>query len=373
MSAFSQMGRAPVRRPGPRIPAPARPLPRGTVLVAVGAFLVTVALLLPLYVHDRVALMPGEVTHHLRMNAPGAAYLDAATWTRREGVELTRTTRVEGTSHGAEWSAWEMTVDTTDADRVIDHWSRRVIVDRATGRAVNCCGEHVDGDRAVRQAGLVLQWPAGAPEGDHSFYDAEVRAAPAVTFDEDDEIGGLAVRRYVQELPATQVPESSRDVPADLFGDEGGTVPATLWLAYERTFWVEPVTGRVVHMTEDRTETLRPQDGSEEVALLEAEFALAEGQVSALAEQARVRALVLRGLDAWVPWTLGPLGVVAILAGLFQARRARSEEPPGAGATDASDAPATAGARRPVPTDEHGGDGAVVNRAENGAGGDSEA
>ncbi|HJE60281.1 MAG TPA: DUF3068 domain-containing protein [Nocardiopsis listeri] len=328
MSVFSQVGRVPEARPTPLLPEPARRLPTGTLLVAVGAFLVTMALLLPFYVQDRVALMPGDVSHQLRMNAPGATYLDTATWTRREGADLDRTTRIEGTAHGSDWSAWEMTVDTTDSDRVIDHWSRRVIVDRETGRAVNCCGEHVNGDRAVRQAGLVLDWPAGVPEGDHSFYDAEVRAAPAVVFEENDEVAGLAVRRYVQELSETQMPESARDVPAALFGDSRGTVTATRWLEFERTFWVEPITGRVVHMTEERTETLRPQNGSGEVSLLEAEFVLAEGQVSSLAEQARVRSLILRGLDVWVPWTLGPLGVVAILAGLVQALRSRPEDDP---------------------------------------------
>lgn len=327
MSVFTQVGRVPERLPRPLPPRRGTAVPKGTLLVALGAFLLTSALLLPLYVHDRVALMPGEVSHHLRMDAPGASYLDTATWTYQNNVALERTTRIEGSSHGADWSAWEMTVDTAVSDHVIDHWSRRVIVDRESGRAVNCCGEHVNGDRAVRQAGLVLQWPAGVPEGDHSFYDAEVRAAPAVLFEDDDEIGGLAVRRYVQEVTSAQVPESSRDVPAALF-DPGaeGTISVNRWLTLERTFWVEPITGRLVHMTEDRSETLRPQNESGEVALLEAEFALAESQVSSLAEQARVQALLLRGLDLWAPWTLGPLGVVAILAGLFQAWRSRDED-----------------------------------------------
>ncbi|WP_017604670.1 DUF3068 domain-containing protein [Nocardiopsis alkaliphila] len=327
MSVFTQVGRVPERLPSPSPPRQGSALPKGTLLVALGAFLLTSALLLPLYVHDRVALMPGEVSHHLRMEAPGAGFLDTATWTYQENVELERTTRIRGSSHGADWSAWEMTVDTSVFDHVIDHWSRRVIVDRETGRAVNCCGEHVNGDRAVRQAGLVLQWPAGAPEADHSFYDAEVRAAPAVVFEEDDQIGGLSVRRYTQEVVSTQVPESSRDVPSALFtsGAEG-TVSANRWLTFERTFWVEPITGRLVHMTEDRSETLRPQNGSGEVTLLEGEFALAENQTSSLAEQARVQALLLRGLDVWAPWTLGPLGVVAILAGLSQAWRSRDED-----------------------------------------------
>lgn len=330
MSTFPQVGAASepgLRAPGP---APGRGLPKGTFPVAAGAFLLTLALLLPLYVHDRVALLPADASFTLSLGDDQASYLDTATWTRVESTELEQLTRVEAAAHGGDWSAWEMTVNTSAADRVIDHWSRRVIVNRETGRAVNCCGEHVNGDHAVRQAGLVLYWPPGVSEGGHSFYDAEVRSAPSVEFDDDDEVAGVPVRRYSQSVDATQMPESARDVPAALF-DPGaeGTVSATRWLTAERTFWVEPVTGMVVNMEESRSETLRPQNGSGEVALLDAELALEDGQVSGYAEQARVRSLLLQGLDLWAPWTLGPVGVLAILVGLttaWRARPSRSEE-----------------------------------------------
>lgn len=80
MSVFTKVGRAPERLPRPFPPRQGTTLPKGTLLVALGAFLLTSALLLPLYVHDRVALMPGEVSHHLRMDAPVRA-----TWTPPPG------------------------------------------------------------------------------------------------------------------------------------------------------------------------------------------------------------------------------------------------------------------------------------------------
>ncbi len=352
MSEFSQVGAAPEARIEPYGPERGRGLPAGTLPVAVGAFLLTLALLLPLYVHERVALLPADTSFTLSMVDPEADYLDTATWTRVENTELEQLTRVEATAHGGDWSAWEMTVETSASDRVIGHWSRRVIVDRETGRAVNCCGEHVNGDRAVRQAGLVLHWPPGLSEDGHSFYDAEVRSAPAVEFQEDDEVAGVPVRRYTQTVDATQVPDSARDVPADLFAPgEQGTVGATRWLAVERTFWVEPVTGMVVNMREVRSESLRPRDGSGEAALLDAELVLAEGQVSGYAEQARVRSLLLRVLDPWAPRVLGPVGVFAILAGLLTAWRAHPPRPEAADTpnADPTDGP-TGGAPEPAKT-----------------------
>ena len=199
----------------------------------------------------------------------------------------------------------------------------------------------------------MLYWPPGVSEGGHSFYDAEVRSAPSVEFDEDDEVAGVPVRRYTQPLERTQVPDSARDVPAALFGpDAEGTVRATRWLTAERTFWVEPVTGMVVNMAENRSETLRPQNGSGEVDLLDAELTLDDGQVSGYAEQARVRSLLLRGLDQWAPWSLGPVGVLAILAGLVTAWRARPPREEGLPA-EAEPRPETSGeAAQEVPVPE---------------------
>ncbi|RKS05307.1 DUF3068 family protein [Nocardiopsis sp. Huas11] len=308
---------------GPLVQA-RRPLPKGTVAVAAGAFLLTLAALLPLYVHDRVALIPASAEFSVAMVDGEAGYLDTSRWAWVDAVELRRVTRVEATAHGNDWSAWEMVVDTSLPDRMIDHAARRVIVDRETGRAVNCCGEHVNGDRAVRQAGLVHHWPAGASEDDYPYYDAEVRSAPVLEFDDWDEVAGLRTGRYTQSVNATQVPDSARPVPASLFtaGAEG-TVAATRWLEVTRTFWVEPITGIVVHATEQREETLRPRDGHGEVPLLSAELALEEPQVAANAEQARVRSVLLRALDSWAPGALGPLGALAVLVGLVRAWRAR--------------------------------------------------
>ncbi|WP_304451646.1 DUF3068 domain-containing protein [Nocardiopsis sp. YSL2] len=326
---------------GPLTPA-RRPLPRGTLVVAAGAFLLTLAALLPLYVYDRVAPIPASAEFTVAMTDEKAGYLDTSRWAWVEGVEMRRVTRVDATAHGRDWSAWEMVVDTSLPDRMIDHSSRRVIVDRETGRAVNCCGEHVNGDRAVRQAGLVYFWPAGAPAGDYPYYDAEVRSAPPLEFDDWDEVAGLRVGRYTQSVDATQVPDSARPVPAALFaaGAEG-TVTATRWLEVTRTFWVEPVTGIVVHAAEQREESLRPRDGRGEVPLLRAELVLEEPQVAANAEQARVRSVLLRALDSWAPAVLGPLGAAAVLVGLVRAWRARdtgspsgadTPEPTGSGA-----------------------------------------
>ncbi|GHD18164.1 hypothetical protein GCM10007147_07840 [Nocardiopsis kunsanensis] len=332
MSTVSQFGAAPRDRGpvdsqvGPER-RPRRSVPAGTLLIAAGTFLLTLAAMLPLYVHDRVALLPAVAEHEMRLVDGDAAYLNAANWSWVDNTGIERNISVDATANGDEWSAWQMTVDTSASDRIIDHWSRRVIVDRSTARAVNCCGEHVDGDRAVRQAGLVHHFPAGTDADSYPFYDAEVRSAPSMEFQGENDIAGVTARRYSQAIEATQVPGSARDVPADLFTPEArGTVTATRWLELTRTLWVEPVSGTVVNMQETRRETLRTRDSDGAVPLLEADLTMADTQVDGYAEQARVRSVLLRSLDVWAPWTLAPLGVLALAGGLLRARNHRVRE-----------------------------------------------
>ncbi|MDA2806676.1 DUF3068 domain-containing protein [Nocardiopsis suaedae] len=303
------------------------------IAVALGVFLLTSALMLRFYVYDQLAVIGPRTDLTLRMTDPEADYLDTSTWSTREGREVVRTTEISGGAAAGNdgWATWEVSVDTASGSAMIGHMDRRVVVDRATGRAVNCCGEHVDGDRAVRQAGLVLYWPAGADTGDRPLYDADVRSAPAMRYQGDDEVAGVPVRRYTQTIPPTQVPGSARPVPARALGlDRSGTVEASRWLELERTYWVEPVSGRVVSAEESRRETLRTEDGRGERLFLDVDLETDPGLVAAFAEEADGLRFTLRAVRTWAPIGLGALGGLVLasapLLALRAARKADEEE-----------------------------------------------
>ncbi|WP_017593487.1 DUF3068 domain-containing protein [Nocardiopsis potens] len=298
------------------------------IAAALGAFLLTSALMLRFYVHERLAVVPSSTDLRLRMVDEDASYLDTSTWRTVEGAEVVRQTEITGgvSAGNADWATWEMSTDTTSGSSMIGHMDRRVIVDRTTGRAVNCCGEHVGGDRAVRQAGLVLYWPAGAEPGDRPFYDADVRSAPPMRYTGAGSAAGVPVHEYVQEVEATQVPDSARKVPASALGlERRGTVTATVWLEVERTYRIEPVSGRLVDAEERRGGGLRGEQGGERT-LLDADLSLDSGQVSGYADAAGDARLLLRAVHVWAPIALGSLGALALAAAPILRFRARDEE-----------------------------------------------
>nr|WP_246421887.1 DUF3068 domain-containing protein [Nocardiopsis mwathae] len=296
-------------------------------MAAFGAFCVTFALLLRFFIYGQLAVIPADLQLELRLADESAAYLDTSTWKTVKGAEVVRSIGVDGrvSPGNAEWSTWDMSVDTGTSTHVIEHMDRRVIVDRASGTAVNCCGEHVDGDRAVRQAGLALSWPADALDDEYAFYDADIRAAPRMVFDGEENIAGTATRRFVQRIEPTQVPQSAREVPASALGlDRRGTVTATRWVEVERTYWVEPVSGKVVNAEEKRRETLSAESGRGERVLLDADLELQDAQVAAYAEDARSTRLLLTAVRTDLPIALGAVGTVLLLLSLLLTARTRS-------------------------------------------------
>ncbi|MDA8371282.1 MAG: DUF3068 domain-containing protein [Nocardiopsaceae bacterium] len=342
MSAFAERvlakdGEAVGDDPVPRRGASLLRRNSGPLALGLGAFLITFALLLRFYAADQFAVLPANMSMQVRLVDETASHLDTSTWKTVEDSEVTQSTQVHGSPSpgNPDWVTWEVSVDTASGTSMIGHMDRRVVVHRSTKMAVNCCGEHVDGDRAVRQAGLVLWWPAGAYGEEYPFYDADIRAAPSMVFDGHDEIAGVEVRRYVQTIDATQIPGSKRPVPAGVLGlDRSGTVTATRWLELRRTYWIEPVSGRLVNAAEERRETLKADTGTGDRVLLDADFTMPDTLVAAYAEDARAARLLIAAVRTWLPAGLGVLGVLLVPVSALTWPRGREGRP---GAEEAQD------------------------------------
>ncbi|MBN3585164.1 DUF3068 domain-containing protein, partial [Algoriphagus aestuarii] len=82
-----------------RQPTVRRRPPRGAGLLTtmLGAFCLTAALLLPLVVAPRLALLPAEFHYTWTLLDPHATYLDTAHWQTRENVEVKQTVSTRGT------------------------------------------------------------------------------------------------------------------------------------------------------------------------------------------------------------------------------------------------------------------------------------
>src|SRR5580700_2964380 len=105
----------------------------GLILVVLGIVLVAAAILLPTYVSGQIVKFPLDESTTATLAGTGVSYFSQTKLTEKTGVSVRDVTN-------------NLPVSTQ---------TRRFAFDRHTAVLVNCCGSNVNGNRAVRQTGIV--------------------------------------------------------------------------------------------------------------------------------------------------------------------------------------------------------------------------
>nr|WP_257906953.1 DUF3068 domain-containing protein [Janibacter limosus] len=139
-----------------------------TIIMCVGAFILTMGLLFKFYAYPRLAVVPTDQNTTQIVQDPDAKFFDADNVKPGNG-ELTTTARIIGDPEASEQASEETGEDVAiwNSGRVSDNngdnipmdGSTEVLVfDRHTGEAINCCGESKNGE-AVKRSGLLVKFP----------------------------------------------------------------------------------------------------------------------------------------------------------------------------------------------------------------------
>jgi hypothetical protein len=130
--------------------------------------------------------------------------------------------------------------------------AERVALDRRTAVAVACCGER------PRHTGLTYAFPPGTDRSARELFDPATGVAAPVRYAGEEQVAGVTAYRMEQVAG-----------PVDRPGRPPGAGPAgrpptesTVTVSARRTFWVEPVSGVVLRVTERRTERSAPAGGA---------------------------------------------------------------------------------------------------------------
>lgn len=299
------------------------------LLAGVGAFLLTLIPLTRLYVYGQVLKAPLEQQSMTRSVAQSATYLDPATMRPTLG-DLVQTRWLigdvlAGDDHRAVWG--ESISLATRSDERLDYHERRLAFDRRTGVIVNCCGEYLDEDTAIKQSGQAFRWPFNAERRDYTLFDLRLRRPVTAAFDGVEQVRGVETYRYVQRTPRQLVPGETAPLPRRLLGLPGkGDVGLARYAEIRRTYWVEPVSGQPVKTLDEVEETLVTADGRGRLTALNAAFTTTEADVAAGLNTAAAyrRWILLLGTAA--PVGGGVLGAGCVMAALWLVRR-RSPAP----------------------------------------------
>ena len=310
------------------------------IIMAVGAFILTMGLLFRFYAYPKLAVVPNDQNTTQIVQDPDAKFFDADNVKPGQG-ELTTTARIIGDPDAAEQASEESgrdvavwnsgQVSDNNGDNIPMDGSTEVYVfDRHTGEAINCCGESKNGEE-VKRDGLLVKFPFDTqPTDEYSWWDSTVGKSFPVKYEGEEDLQGMKTYKFTQEVPETKY--AQRELPGNLFGgaDDSGAVNADRYYSNKRTFWVDPVTGVVLDRVEEQKQEFRYNGKT--LNALETSSRFTPETVDKNVEEYSSKSTLLNMVHTALPIVFTILGLLLLLGGLLLSlvigRRGRGEPAP---------------------------------------------
>jgi DUF3068 family protein len=301
------------------------------ILISSGIFWITMALVLPLVVYPRVAVLPADpqakqIAHGTGFNIFLPRSVDEGGIQQLRNVGVTSNVfvsadRTQGSrpanSPNAVWLVATSTV--VDGHGLLETTVERVSLDRHTAHPTNCCGDAMMTEKGdiigtpLTHRGYVFQFPFNVQKHDYPVWDGTIRDTRDAEYVGTTKKRGLTVYRFEQYVE--NIKTGTQDLPGSVFGSKAATVTADYMYRTHRTYWVEPNSGGIVDYREamDRrflfqgkelpviqgTLTLVPASGGDDTFKL-----------------IKFAAVGLPLLRHTIPVIFGPIGVLSIILGV---------------------------------------------------------
>lgn len=305
-------------------------------LIGLGAFLLVAAVLVRFYAYPKLAVAPIDLNSTTRLEATDATIFDTDTLKEIE-TDLSVVANTRGDVKASEkigdgTLVWVSTTTVTSADGIDRSKStERSTHDEVTGEAVDCCKDDnwvavkVDtapGEQELRRVpterqGLIFKFPFDTEQKTYQMWDGDLGAATDATFEGEEDLDGVTVYKFVQEIPETKI--GTRDLPASVLGLTGDAVEADSMYSVTRTMWVEPTTGAILDRSESQRSTYEYEGHTLTATAADVHFT--DAQVQKNVDDVRFKATLLGLAHGALPIGAAVLGLLALAAGVLLQRR----------------------------------------------------
>jgi hypothetical protein len=309
----------------------------GLTFAGLGAFLIVVAVFLPTYVAGHVIKYPLNEYLETTLKGSGVSYFSPSMVKEVSGATIRVTSTVKsdaaaGTSSTAVWNEFSYLYDVTNS-APFEFSSRRFAFDRRSAELVNCCGASIDGNKSIRQTGLVgFLWPMGTKKTTYEVFDPSLNKPRPARYTGTSTIDGIRVYRFVEHVAPTR--SGSVTLPPSLVGMKGQSW-VTLPEVYSgtNTFWVDPVTGAQLGTSENQKLVLEDTTGAQRLVLLDGSLVMTPQSVSKVVKLDRSGRSEYSLLVTVIPLVAGLVGLVLLIAGIVLVWLARGDQPDDAART----------------------------------------
>lgn len=319
----------------------------GIVVLGLGAFVLVLGLLAKFYMYDRLAVVPlNQTTTSTSETLPGAdaEYLDVANGLKittgplrsvrvvTGDVDLSKEASDELDQDVAVWSSYVCT-DTPDFDckegvTPLSGTNDTLAFDRHSAEVVSWSGNVSESGGETTEdpfEGLYFKFPFDTQKKTYQFWDGTLKKAMPAEFEEETEIKGLKVYKFVQEIAPQKSGEIS--VPGNLVnGSADDTIKADRIYSNTRTLYVEPVTGAIIKGGEAQDSYLEV-NGERGATTTKATLEYTDDYVQENVDDYKSKSSLLTLIGSTIPLVGTILGLILIVIGaVLFARGSRRED-----------------------------------------------
>jgi hypothetical protein len=296
----------------------------GLVLAGLGTFLIVFALLQAFWVTGQVIKFPLNQYASVTLTDPNATYFSAAKLTEMSGVNLEATYTIKGnaaagSSSTAVWNQFIYVYDQTNK-LPVQTITRTFAFDRRTAQLVNCCGANVNGDSSIQQHGYVgYVLPIGTKKQTYDVFDTNLNKPVPFVYTGIGDVDGTQAYKYSVNVPPTQ--NGTQTVPGSLVNSGAASVTLPQYYEVHSTYWIDPVTGALLNVTQDEKLTLRNTDGSTALSLLNANLVATQASIDGLVAIDNDQLSKASLVGTLLPLMAGVVGLLLLILGLVLFRR----------------------------------------------------
>lgn len=318
----------------------------GLVLAGLGTCLIVFALLMVTWVSSTVIKFPLNQYASVTLTDSNASYFSPSKLIPLTGVTMEATYTIKGNAAAgsdstAVWNQFLYVYDQTNK-LPFQTMTRTFAFDRRTAELVNCCGAHVNGNSSVQQTGYVgILLPIGTEKKTYPVFDPNILKTVPFHYVGLDEVGGTEAYKFNGIVPPTQT--GTQTVPGSLVNQSGASVTLPQYFESDTTYWIDPVTGALLNVTERQKVTLRNSSGAQALLLFDANLAATSTSIDSLVAIDNAQLSKASFVSTLLPLVSGIVGAILLVVGLLLWRRPRQEADVEAGRSPGASELAAAG------------------------------
>ena len=300
----------------------------GLVLAGLGACLIVFAILVTTWVTGQVIKFPLNQYATVTLTDPDATYFSAAKLTEMTGVNMEATYTIKGnatagSSGTAVWNQFVYVYDQTNK-QAVQSITRTFAFNRRTAQLVNCCGANVNGNTSVQQTGYVgYVLPIGTKKQTYDVFDTNLNKAVPFVYSGIGDVEGTQAYKFTETVAPTQ--NGTQTVPGSLVNQSASSVTLPQYYQVQTTYWIDPVTGALLNVTQNEKLTLRNTDGSQALVLFKANLVANQASIDGLVALDNSQVSKASLVGTLLPLATGIIGLLLLIIGIVLFRRPEAE------------------------------------------------